>query len=50
MGLLVHQLATNEGESSMPPDITQDFDVVGEGWRLLDRDGKGHVDANDLCR
>ncbi|EOD17295.1 hypothetical protein EMIHUDRAFT_458993 [Emiliania huxleyi CCMP1516] len=25
-------------------------DVVREGWRALDRDGKGHIDAQDLWR
>lgn len=49
MGLLVHQLAATDAEG-MSADLSHDYDVMGEGWRLLDRDGKGHIDANDLWR
>jgi len=49
MGLLVHQLAATDAEG-MSADVSHDYDVMGEGWRLLDRDGKGHIDANDLWR
>jgi len=40
MGILVHQLAANADAEGVSASADTDFDVVGVGWRLLDRDNK----------
>lgn len=51
MGLLAHNLTKSAGADAIgPKGEVKQFDVMREGWRLFDRDGKGHIDASDLRR
>ena len=53
MGILAHHLtaaAGAEGLSSPPSDVKAEFNPFEVGWKLFDRDNKGHIDASDLRR
>jgi len=49
MGLLSSHLSMNATAEGLGADGGE-YDVMAEGWRLLDKEGKGHIDANDLRR
>ena len=36
--------------TSLQLDTWSQVDVVVEGWRLFDRENKGHIDASDMRR
>jgi len=50
MGLLAHHLSSSTSAEGVGAATEASFDAFEVGWRALDVDGKGHIDANDLRR
>jgi len=49
MGILLHQIAAGADAEGMGA-AGGEFDVWRQGWRLFDRDNKGHINAGDMRR
>ena len=53
MGLLTHHLSAASAEGladGSQAGAAAEFDAFEVGWRLFDKDNKGHIDASDLLR
>ena len=51
MGILAHHLTSATGAEGVGANTgVSEFDAFDVGWKLFDKDNKGHIDANDLRR
>ena len=50
MGILAHHLTAATGAEGVGLGNASEFNAFEVGWQLFDRDGKGHIDSQDLHR
>ena len=49
MGILAHHLSAAAGAEGIGGGgAGQEFNAFEVGWKLFDKDGKGHIDSADL--